>query len=185
MSGPRVARAWCLCVLMGMGLPAFGTGSDPDPVEASAAAAGSTSGVPAGAQSPAPQVVSLLVGGGTVALILSGHDREDPEEDTSDPGLAAPELLTPASGAEVEEATVELAWKPVEGAASYLVDVDACDRTNDVCADLVLQVTAAVSYSLAVDVASAYRWRVRAVAADRVAGPFTEFRSFMVAQAGL
>lgn len=184
MKGCRSARAWCLCALLAPATSALGAGTEAAPVETAAAAGSSTSAVPAAAQSPAPQVVSLLVGGGTVALILSGHDREDPEQDAGAAGLAAPELVAPAAGAEVAEASVELAWKPVDGAASYLVDVDACDSTNDVCADLVLHVTGDTSFNLEADAALAYRWRVRAVDADRVAGPFTEFRRFTVAQPG-
>jgi len=130
--------------------------------------------------SPPPALVGLTLGAGTAALILSGHDSSDDLNDEGDGGMAAPELESPPDGAEIVDGggSVPFAWRNVEGAVAYLLDVDTCDATNNACADYRLEKTPDASLTVGVPSPVAGRWRVRAVDAGNIAGPYSAFRTF-------
>jgi hypothetical protein len=130
--------------------------------------------------SPPPALVGLILGAGTAALILSGHDSSDDLNDEGDGGLAAPELDSPPDGVEIVDGggSVAFEWRPVVGAAAYLLDVDTCDATNNACADYRLEMSPDVALTVGVPSPVAGRWRVRAVDTGNIAGPFSAFRTF-------
>lgn len=123
-------------------------------------------------------LVGTLLAAGTGALILAGHESKE-DASAEDSGLGVPEPENPPDGAELPGTArqVTLAWRAVEGAGHYLLDVDACD-TNGACADLAMQVIPATSRPVDIPAAPSARWRVRAVQTNGVAGPFSAFATF-------
>jgi hypothetical protein len=143
-------------------------------------ASGAATSAPPAIVRPPPALMAVALGAGTAALILSGHDGSKDADEGGEDGLAAPELESPPPGVDIVDGggSVTLAWRPVEEAAAYLVDVDACDGTNNVCADYELEKTPALTLVVAVPSPFAGRWRVRAVDAQDIAGPYSDFRAF-------
>ena len=129
---------------------------------------------------PAPALVGLVLGAGTGALILSGVDWSDDDNEPLQNIPGAPAQQAPEDGAALTGPLLTFAWKAVDGAASYLLDLDTCDDTAT-CADFRLDRTADLSVAIEWPPAfTAGRWRVRSIDADNRAGPWSPFRTFTV-----
>lgn len=140
-----------------------------------------TNAPPAEAQppkTPAPALTALVLGVGTAALILSGVDWGDDETELQ--SASAPTQSSPADGETITGATVTFTWKTSGDAAAYLIDIDHCDDTGS-CADFRLEQTSGTTFTLSWPAEySAGRWRIRAVDADHIAGPWSAYRNFTI-----
>ena len=126
-----------------------------------------------------PALVSAALTAGTGALILSGVDWSE-DNAPGEPTQEIPLQVKPSDGAQLVGPRLTFSWESVAGADTYLLDVDLC-AAPDVCSDFRLDRTAALELTLDwPEGATAGRWRVRAVSADNVAGPWSAFRTFTV-----
>lgn len=152
----------------------------PDPSDASTPS-DAPEPAPARTNTPPPALVGFVLTAGTGAWILSGVDWSSDDEDPDADVLGAPSLIEPAPSAEVSGGSVIFRWKPVDGAASYLLDVDTCTEPS-VCGDFRLERVFGLSFTIEWPAgAPAGRWRVRAIDAENLAGRWSEFRSFTIA----
>jgi hypothetical protein len=126
----------------------------------------------------APALVAVALTAGTGAMILSGMDWSDDE--SPDGVLGVPPASQPADGAVLPGPVAVFSWKAVQGAATYLLDIDLCSDVAT-CSDFRLDRTPDLSLSVELPGGAGIgRWRVRAVDADNIAGPWSAFRSFTV-----
>lgn len=129
-----------------------------------------------------PALVSLALTAGTGSIILSGVDWSD-DDAAAVPERESPAQVQPQDGAQLAGPLVTFTWESVKGADTYLLDVDTCGEP-DVCSDFRLDRTAALSLAIEWPAGiPAGRWRVRAVDADNIAGPWSAFRSFTILSA--
>lgn len=130
------------------------------------------------AEPTTPALTALVLGAGTAAFILSGVDWGD--SDTNSQPAAAPAQSRPAEGETLTDSTITFTWKAHKDAASYLIEINGCE-SPDVCASLRLDQTPETSFTIAWPPEyPAGRWRIRAVDASNIAGPWSPFRSFTV-----
>lgn len=129
-------------------------------------------------KAPSPALTAFVLGAGTGALILSGVEWSDDANDIQ--SSAAPTQSRPADGATINGGVITFTWKTFADAATYLIDIDHCEAP-DVCADLRLEQTPETTYTLSWPAEyPAGRWRIRAVDADNIAGPWSPFRNFTI-----
>lgn len=128
---------------------------------------------------PPPELVAFALTAGTGAMILSGVEWSDDDEPATQPA-GAPAQIQPADGEAISGDTIAFSWNTVDGAATYLIDVDQCG-SPDVCADFRFEQTASTSLTIEwLPEFAAGRWRVRMVDAENIAGPWSAFRYFTV-----
>lgn len=105
--------------------------------------------------------------------------------------LATPESISPQNGANFHHfpRTTELRWKPVEGAASYSVEVDCfhCCEIGKWCSEVGVKKLSAsgvktTSYKFDWVGMNLGRWRVWAVAQDGSEGPKSVWQDFYFSQ---
>lgn len=125
----------------------------------------------------APALVAVALTAGTGAMILSNVDWSD--DDAQEEVLGVPAMNTPADGAALPDPLVVFTWKSVKGAASYLLDIDLCDGDGN-CGDFRLDRTPDLSLTSQLPMGATGRWRVRAVDAENIAGPWSALRSFRI-----
>ncbi|MCO6400630.1 MAG: hypothetical protein J5I99_05300 [Verrucomicrobia bacterium] len=167
-----------LCV-GGLPLCALAEEEEPVPESAESSTNAPVEELAAVSNAPAPALVGLVLSVGTGAMILSGVDWSSDDEPPAQ-SAGAPAPARPAEGEVVVGGTVVFSWKAASGASTYLVDVDQCEVSGS-CADFRLEQTADTSLTVEWPIEShAGRWRVRAVDAERRAGPWSAFFSFSV-----
>lgn len=168
-------RAMLLLLLLGSAAVARAAESTND------ISTGSATSAPPAVASPPPAVMAVVLGAGTGALILSGHSGSDDGEQDGTGGMGKPELEDPPPGVDIVDGggVVTFTWKGVAGAATYLLDIDACDETNSAaCSDYRMEQTPDTTLSVPVPSPFTGRWRVRAVDAQSIAGPYSDYRAF-------
>ena len=118
---------------------------------------------------------SAEIAPGLYLLQVRSYDDRDVPGDWSDPfeywiKLPAPKMISPVAGAEVktkddDEASVELKWEPVEGAAKYRIEVMSEDES--IRKELF---SGSNSTKVTLPVAKYYRWRAFTRLKDEVDG---------------
>lgn len=125
---------------------------------------------------------------GNVLMCDPGATCEPPEQPTK---LRAPELVSPEDSALVSslDTNVELDWRAVEGAASYVVEVENGLIKSRIMATVVIpsdyvrylkRETTDTSYNVSFSANGYFRWRVWALDADRNPGCKSEWRLILV-----
>jgi len=134
--------------------------------------------VPAGATSASFSVTTTAVTtatSATVSATLGADTRTAALTVNPPPAPAAPSLLSPASGATPAQ-PVAFDWSNVTNAATYEIQID---NTSTISAPFVASATVTVSQATIGGLpAQQLWWRVRALNAAGVAGPFSSTRSF-------
>ena len=131
--------------------------------------------VAAGSASAAFTVTTRSVSSSTTVTITAARGGVTRTAGLTVTRLAAPTLLSPASGSNPAQ-PVTLDWGEVPGAASYILQVDDSDKFST---PLVVNQTVTASQFTAGSLASRkHWWRVRAVSAAGTTGAFSSVRSF-------